>query len=292
MNSTVFRYTARLHLRAMLAALLCLFLFSARQLSAQADPRKTAESPKADTPAPAPAAAPADAAGTPAPKAAEPKTTDVKVLKTTRGGTQNESKWTPFQLALFEPVQIFSSSYVVKGLNWNFLYSNNVHIYGFDMSPTGATESRSFGGVQITAAGLSDEMNGVQFALFGDFSNVARGVQFCPIDISFNEMKRFSGFKIVGVGPYSEIRHMDGALIAPFFSFTQTMTGFQMSLAHCGAEKANGFQLGGFIEDGEFNGVQMGLFNRAKKMSGVQFGFLNVCPGNWLPYSFLLNVGF
>ena len=281
MNLTAFRFLVRPHLCAMSATLLCLFLFAARQLSAQAETDKSAKEAQSVAPA-----------SNPAPQTTEPKKTETKALNADQEAAWDENKWTPLQLALFHPVQLYSSRYSVQGFNWNLIYSKNVRVYGLDLSPTGATQSASFAGLQLTAIGLSKEMNGFQVALFGDFSKVARGFQVSAFDLSFCEKKRFSGVKILGAGPYSEINYLNGAIIAPFASFTTAMNGFQFSMAHCGSEQASGVQFAGFNSADELSGLQIGLFNSAKKMSGVQLGLLNLCHDNWLPISFFLNLGF
>ena len=274
-------------------AIICVLLLSTPRLSAQStNPENKPEAVK-KTDAPSPKVTPAASGSKDGVKEAEPKKAEAKPLETAAEQAQSDSKWTPFQLALFHPVQIFPWQYSVKGFNWNFLYSKNSKIYGFDLSPTGATQSSIFGGMQFAAVGLSKEMNGFQLALFGDFSRVARGMQICAMDLSFSEVKSFSGFKIVGVGPYSEMRNLNGAVISPFISFTETMSGFQLGLAHCEAKRANGVQLGsGYNLADEFNGLQLGLFNESKRMSGAQLGILNVCHDNWLPVSFIINLGF
>ncbi|HQO41156.1 MAG TPA: hypothetical protein PK986_11850, partial [Spirochaetota bacterium] len=44
-----------------------------------------------------------------------------------------ESEWTPLQLALFNPVQIFDEKCNVYGLRLNLIYGVNSDLYGIDI---------------------------------------------------------------------------------------------------------------------------------------------------------------
>ncbi len=283
--------------RVFLCLFSALFLMSPAlmpQLLAQGEPVKKEEPSAKPGAVPQQQAVPeAPAEKTVSKEAEAEKATDLSETATTPAPAPDTGRWTPFQLALFHPAQIFSKKYSVEGFNWNFIYSRNVRVYGFDMSPTGATQSVAFAGLQIAAVGLSKEMDGFQIAIFGDFSRKARGLQICPIDVSCADTELFSGCRISGIGTVSNIDLMNGALISPVSSDTGTMNGVQFGAFYCGSESANGVQFGaGFNRAEELNGLQIGFFNYSGDLSGFQIGVLNYSPDNWLPIFIGINFGF
>lgn len=202
-------------------------------------------------------------------------------------------KWTPFQLALFNPVQIFSKKYAVYGFNWNFLYSNNIKLYGFDLAPTGASESKDFAGFQIAGISMSKNVAGSQISIFGNNSKKVDGFQLYVFDVNNENTDVLNGVRIACIGTWSEIKEMNGFLLAPITSSVGKMNGWQFSVWNCNAEKANGVQFGtGFNSAKEMNGFQFSLVNCSDNLSGVQLGIVNYAPNNWLPFSLILNFAF
>jgi len=77
----------------------------------------------------------------------------------------------PFQLALFDPIQIVPNHESVNGIRLNLIYSKNVNVTGFDLGLVNVTTGKQvgvqWGGVNITDGGFT----GWQSA----FVNISRG---------------------------------------------------------------------------------------------------------------------
>ena len=84
------------------------------------------------------------------------------------GNDPDSSEWTLFQLALFNPVQVFDSDYSVYGVRLNFLYGVNRNVWGLDMGAV--NKARDVYGIQ---AGLfsnivQGDMGGFQISIAND----------------------------------------------------------------------------------------------------------------------------
>jgi hypothetical protein len=134
--------------------------------------------------------------------------------------------WTPFQLALFNPVQIFEEDDDVKGARANVVYGNNRDVSGIDIGFIGRSESMT--GFQVNAGyNGSETLDGIQIGSLNEVSYRVRGVQL-------------------------------GGVI----SYGGEVSGLQIAGAHNRAESITGVQIGGMVnETEELTGVQIGLIN-------------------------------
>ncbi len=86
----------------------------------------------------------------------------------------------PFQLSLFNPIQIVPEHKSVSGIRLNLIYTKNVNVTGFDMGLVNVTTGKQlgvqWGGVNVTDGGVT----GWQSA----FVNVSRG-NFVGLQTSF-----------------------------------------------------------------------------------------------------------
>ena len=77
----------------------------------------------------------------------------------------------PFQLSLFDPIQIVPNNKSISGIRLNLIYTKNVNVTGFDMGLVNVTTGKQlgvqWGGVNITDGGFT----GWQSA----FVNISRG---------------------------------------------------------------------------------------------------------------------
>jgi hypothetical protein len=217
--------------------------------------------------------------------------------------------WTPVQVALWTPAQIFSENTDVYGFRLNFLYGKNQNVSGID-----------FGGYNAVVA----DQNGVQFGLF-NFSGNAQGV-----DVGLmNYTKELAGIQIGAInyseadvrglqtgiilnnsGPVRGIQALAGIvgniatdvvgcqlnLAIPIFSFNyaESVDGVQVSALGFNyvAGTINGVQIALWNIGHEVHGVQVGLFNFCDKMYGIQIGLLNSIPRQTPPFMPIINVGF
>ena len=77
----------------------------------------------------------------------------------------------PFQLSLFNPVQIVPENESVSGIRLNLIYTKNVNVTGFDMGLVNVTTGKQlgvqWGGVNVTEGGFTGWQAG--------FVNISRG---------------------------------------------------------------------------------------------------------------------
>lgn len=77
----------------------------------------------------------------------------------------------PFQLSLFNPIQIVPEHESISGVRLNLIYTKNADVTGFDIGLVNVTSGKQLGvqmgGVNITEAGFTGWQNG--------FVNVSRG---------------------------------------------------------------------------------------------------------------------
>ncbi len=200
--------------------------------------------------------------------------------------------WYPIQLSLFNPVQIFDDKKNIHGFRLGLLYAKNNQVDGFDIPSAGFGQSKGFNGLQVGCAGASDEFNGCQIVAFATSSREFRGMQVAVFQIQDKDIKTFNGFRLDGIGIYTEIKDMNGFLFSGILGVCNKINGF-----HCGyiskAEQTNGVQMcGAFNESEELNGIQIGLINFTNDLEGFQLGLFNISPNNWLPLSIGINFGF
>lgn len=200
--------------------------------------------------------------------------------------------WTPFQAGLFNPVQIFSKKYAVKGWRFSFLYTLNQKMNGFDLSALGLSSARTVNGLQAGIAGEAKEFNGVQIVTFSSAIKKFNGVQFSVLEIPDKNADSFNGFRMNCISDLSEINEINGFNIAGIMGFCKNMNGVQISYAAIN-EEASGVQMGiAYNEAKKTTGVQFGLINYCKDIHGVQIGLLNFAPNNWLCFCIGINFGF
>ena len=79
----------------------------------------------------------------------------------------------PFQLSLFNPVQIVPENESVSGIRLNLIYTKNVNVTGFDMGLVNATTGKQlgvqWGGVNITEGGFTGWQSAFVNVSHGDF---------------------------------------------------------------------------------------------------------------------------
>ncbi len=186
--------------------------------------------------------------------------------------------WTPVQLSLFRPVQVFDDGRDVYGLRLNLLYGRNRNLVGLDLGLVNST--RNFGGIQ---AGLWNESHlaaGFQFGLLG---NVARGSG----EIDPEVYKRYENAERL-IGSYKNFGKVGEALrrlsrlslvLSPLVLGRADAYGAQLSAGFNSAGDLVGLQCCGLFNSATGNvvGLQAGiLYNFAQDVYGFQIGPLGL----------------
>jgi hypothetical protein len=185
--------------------------------------------------------------------------------------TWQEEKWTPVQLSLLWPYQLFHETYNVRGFRLGVLTTENRDVYGLDLGLINGSER--FGGVQFCGyEAKTRDAAGVQLALgfvrVDDYD--AWGVQLAGLGISVRD---FRGVQLAGVLNYN--RHAKGVLFALYETNADTLSGIQLAGLHGMADELSGVQFAvglAEVHRQPMAGVQLaGLMAEAPRLRGLQF---------------------
>lgn len=201
------------------------------------------------------------------------------------------AEWTPLQVALLHPVQIFPKETKVQGFRLNLLYGVNDEMAGIDLGlinrTTGKTQGLQLGAFPLGGFNVTEELEGIQFAGFYGGANIANkdvsGVQISGIWAGANVAGGdVSGMQIAGViGGINKAENLDGIQIAGI------LLGVNL------AKNTKGIQLATLYNQAEdMEGLQIGIVNVCKKMRGVQIGVANIIQEGKLPFFPIINAGF
>jgi hypothetical protein len=178
---------------------------------------------------------------------------------------------TPFQFAIWNPVQLFSKEWNVYGLRANIFYGKNQDVYGLDLGLL-ANRANNFTGIQIAGAmnRVSETVRGVQIV---GFANNVFNADITGIQIGFgNAAKNLTGIQF---GCCSEA--------------TDSSAGIQFGGIFTKTDNLKGLQIG-FINLTEKGiGVQLGIGNISTSMSGLQIGLINIMANGFLPVFPIIN---
>jgi len=115
----------------------------------------------------------------------------------------------PFQLSLFNPIQIVPENESVSGIRLNLIYTKNVNVTGFDMGLVNVTTGKQlgvqWGGVNVTEGGFTGWQAG--------FVNISRG--------------DFVGFQSSWVNYHGG--HFNGLQFS-IVNYTESLKGLQLGL--------------------------------------------------------------
>jgi len=79
----------------------------------------------------------------------------------------------PFQLSLFDPIQIVPNNESISGIRLNLIYTKNVNVTGFDMGLVNVTTGKQlgvqWGGVNVTEGGFTGWQSAIVNMSKGDF---------------------------------------------------------------------------------------------------------------------------
>ncbi|MFH2047528.1 MAG: hypothetical protein ABIK92_20565 [Pseudomonadota bacterium] len=165
-----------------------------------------------------------------------------------------ENGWSPFQFAVFNPLQLFNEGKDIVGLRLNLVYGRNADVSGIDLG-LGVNSSHNFTGIQI--AGIMNNAAGDP----GDFMGI--GIQIACLG---NTTDHLYGIQIGGLGN----------------GVTNDATGIQIGLVGNVASTVKGIQIGGlynfnYAQNSSITGIQIGIFNYSDNVTGIQVGLYNEC---------------
>ena len=134
---------------------------------------------------------------------------------------EKEGVWRPFQIAIFNPVQIFNAKTTIKGFRLNLPYGRNKEVYGIDL-----------GFVNRVDENFSSWQMGFVNLVGGRSSGLQMGL--------YNSSKELKGIQL---GLLNTAREMKGLQLG-LINDAGTMRGLQLGLIYNSADKPHGLQLG------------------------------------------------
>jgi hypothetical protein len=175
--------------------------------------------------------------------------------------TTPDSGWTPFQVALFNPLQIFSEETDVHGYRMNLLYGKNAN----------------FRGVDFGMVGITKKTKGHQFNVF------------------YSEAEEFSGLQLALPGlPGNRCTDLNGVQVGAVNIAEGRVRGWQFSFLSNEASDVSGGQVSGIVNRSRrVAGFQLALLvNETDDLHGLQIGVLNFNTNGILPFFPIFNFGF
>lgn len=179
--------------------------------------------------------------------------------------------WTPLQVSLVHPVQLFSKTTPVQGLRINLIYGVNEKVDGMDWGlvnrVTQESKGMQLGALPFGGANITKDLQGLQFAGLGAGMNVAdgeaAGLQVAGLLAGFNKAHNITGVQLAAFIGINVADDMRGAQIA--FVCNRAVTA---------------------------QGLQIGMVNVCERMQGIQIGLVNIIREGRLPVFPILNAQF
>lgn len=199
--------------------------------------------------------------------------------------------WTPLQLSVWEPVQMFPEKFNVYGMRLNLAYGSNRNLTGLDVGGVNlVTETQQ--GAQLGLVNLSEDSRGGCLGLLNYTSNLS-GIQAGFLNTA---QKSCNGIQVVGLMNLADqVRgaqvhcgvlgngavRVDGAqfVLLAGYNLTDDVNGLQMAMFgfNYANESVRGVQFAMLYNYAKkINGLQFGLVNACETLSGVQIGLVNV----------------
>jgi len=191
---------------------------------------------------------------------------EIDISKTDYADRMKKSDYfTPIQISIWSPIQVFSRDWDVVGFRYGGFYSRNRHVYGLDIGFVNRADSSS-GGIQL---GLFNTVS----VLKGRGGFVAEN--YAHFDYARSD-KRPAYYTGMQLGSWNSADEMRGLQCAGGINDAFTINGLQLALMNFCYDGC-GIQLGlGQNAFGDFVGAQIGAINMTYgEMHGLQFGILN-----------------
>jgi hypothetical protein len=175
----------------------------------------------------------------------------------------------PFQLSLWESVQIVDSTRPIHGVRLALPYGRNSDVYGLDVGIINRID-HDLEGVQFSITGIVDgDMKGLQYNWF--FSSVggeAQGAQMSVVNLAGT---------------------LEGAQLGAVNVAQSGGAGAALGFVNVSRGPTVGAELGIVNYASRIEGVQFGLVNVTEHLHGVQIGLVNVASNGFLPVFVIFN---
>jgi hypothetical protein len=180
--------------------------------------------------------------------------------------------WTPVQLSLFHPIQLYSEKTDVQGLRLNLVYGLNENVSGLDIGIVNQVVNK-FKGAQVGAfpfggANFTKELSGLQLAGFFGGINIATGKT-----VGMQVSGTLAGINYAGDVTGAQI---SGLLVG--VNVAKNVKGLQACIVYNQAES--------------MQGLQIGLVNYCMEMKGIQIGLVNIIEKGRIPFLPIVNAQF
>lgn len=175
----------------------------------------------------------------------------------------------PFQLSLWDSVQVIDKSRSIHGLRLALPYGSNWDMHGLDIGIVNGTE-HDLEGAQFSVAGFVDgHMKGLQYNwLVSSVGGEAQGAQF---------------------GVVNTAGTLEGAQFGAVNYTREGASGAGFGLVNVYEGQSVGAELGLVNYASRIEGVQIGFVNVTEHLHGVQIGLVNVARNGFLPVFVIFN---
>ena len=215
--------------------------------------------------------------------------------------------WTPLQLSVWEPVQLFPEKFNVYGIRMNLPYGRNQNVTGLDIGGVNVVADQQTGG-QLGLINLSQNFTGVCAGLMSHTNNL-RGLHLglsntakdslCGVQVAglMNLADHVKGVQVhCGIFGNGAVR-VDGtqSVLLAGYNLTDELNGTQLAMFgfNYANESIHGVQFALFYNYVKnLNGLQMGLVNVCESLSGVQIGLVNIVRQEKMTIMPVLNFNF
>jgi hypothetical protein len=226
--------------------------------------------------------------------------------------TAAQASWTPFQVGIWDPIQLFRNERSVYGLGLNLIYGNNRNLVGLEVGfasnkrwmsaglQVGAILNRVTGtarGLQVAGIinWVEGPFHGLQLSTI-NLGNGADGIQIGAANFNWRhgEESRVAGLQAgvlslnsghfygLHLGGLSFMNYARGLVVSGLYNMAVGMKGIQIGALDT-TEHLDGAQLGVMNivvitapSDAPPNrGLQLGLANVAGRIKGLQVGLVN-----------------
>lgn len=175
----------------------------------------------------------------------------------------------PFQLSLWDSVQVVDREHSIHGLRLALPYGRNWDVHGLDVGIVNRVDHELVG-AQFSLVGLVEgDMKGYQNDwLWGSVAGEMQGVQMSAINVAGS---------------------LQGAQLGAVNYARGGATGVGLGLVNVTEGQLEGAELGFVNYAPRVEGFQLGVVNVTSHLHGVQIGLVNVATNGFLPVFVIFN---
>lgn len=175
----------------------------------------------------------------------------------------------PFQLAVWDTVQVIDSDASIHGFRLSLPYGRNWNLHGLDIGVVNRIDNELLG-VQLSLVGMvGGDMKGYQNNwLWGSVAGEMQGVQLSAANVAGS---------------------LQGAQLGAVNYARGDATGAGIGVVNVAEGQFTGAELGIVNYAPRVEGLQLGVVNVTDHLQGVQIGLVNVATNGFLPVFVILN---